>query len=152
MIWADIVSEICIPIEQVSLFHLVGFPLNVLCLLPHLVQNFDGPTPFCQNVAEKISQVRLPSTCLYSKNGSTFEITFYLSMQVCLEEKNTKLSNLAHVMTLYKTSTYTRDCFSWVNVVCRYLHEAFSDNTLSLVTYMSEVCALMPLSVEFSHH
>ncbi|XP_076002040.1 protein furry homolog isoform X2 [Genypterus blacodes] len=92
----------------------IGFPLNVLCLLPHLVQNFDGPTAFCQDVAEKISQV-------------------------CLEEKNTKLSNLAHVMTLYKTSAYTRDCFSWVNVVCRYLHEAFSDITLSLVTYMAEL-------------
>lgn len=44
-------------------------------------------------------------------------------------------------MTLYKTHSYTRDCFSWVNVVCRYLHEAFSDITLNLVTYMAEVCA-----------
>ncbi|KAF7648628.1 hypothetical protein LDENG_00153880 [Lucifuga dentata] len=93
----------------------IGFPLNVLCLLPHLVQHFDGPTLFCQEAAERISQV-------------------------CLEEKNTKLSNLAHVMTLYKTHAYTRDCSSWVNVVCRYLHEAFSDITLNLVTYMAEVC------------
>lgn len=63
--------------------------------------------------------------------------------QVCLEEKNAKLSNLAHVMTLYKTHSYTRDCSSWVNVVCRYLHEAFSDITLNLVTYMAEVRADM---------
>ncbi|XP_019114924.2 protein furry homolog isoform X2 [Larimichthys crocea] len=92
----------------------IGFPLNVLCLLPNLVQNFDGPTQFCRDVAERIAQV-------------------------CLEEKNSKLSNLAHVMTLYKTHSYTRDCFSWVNVVCRYLHEAFSDITLNLVTYMAEL-------------
>ncbi|KAM9318138.1 protein furry homolog isoform 2-T2 [Pholidichthys leucotaenia] len=92
----------------------IGFPLNVLCLLPHLVQNFDGPTQFCQDAAERIAQV-------------------------CLEEKNAKLSNLAHVMTLYTTRSYTRDCFSWVNVVCRYLHEAFSDIALSLVTYMAEL-------------
>ncbi|CAL8352659.1 unnamed protein product [Lota lota] len=92
----------------------IGFPLNVLCLLPHLVQNFDGPTLFCQDVAQRIAQV-------------------------CLEEKNAKLSNLAHVMTLYKTHAYTRDCFSWVNVVCRYLHEAFPDITLSMVTYMTEL-------------
>ncbi|XP_034459835.1 protein furry homolog isoform X2 [Hippoglossus hippoglossus] len=92
----------------------IGFPLNVLCLLPHLVQNFDGPSLFCQDVAERIAQV-------------------------CLEEKNSKLSNLAHVMSLYKTRSYTRDCFSWVNVVCRYLHEAFSDITLRLVTYMVEL-------------
>lgn len=61
--------------------------------------------------------------------------------QVCLVEKNTKLSHLAHVMTLYKTRSYTRDPFSWVSVVCRYLHEAFSDITLNMVTYMAEVRA-----------
>ncbi|KAG2457353.1 FRY protein, partial [Polypterus senegalus] len=58
---------------------------------------------------------------------------------VCIEEKNTKLSNLAHVMTLYKTHTYTRDCGTWVNVVCRYLHEAFPDITFNMVTYMAEL-------------
>ncbi|XP_036381260.1 protein furry homolog isoform X2 [Megalops cyprinoides] len=92
----------------------IGFPLNVLCLLPHLVQHFDCPTQFCKESAERIAQV-------------------------CQEEKNTKLSHLAHVMTLYKTHSYTRDSFSWVNVVCRYLHEAFSDITLSMVTYMAEL-------------
>ncbi|RVE65015.1 hypothetical protein OJAV_G00132060 [Oryzias javanicus] len=92
----------------------IGFPLNVLCQLPHLVHHFDAPTQFCQEVAEKIAQV-------------------------CHEEKNAKLSNLAHVMTLYKTRSYTRDCFSWVNVMCRYLHEAFPDVTLNLVTYMAEL-------------
>lgn len=61
--------------------------------------------------------------------------------QVCLVEKHTKLSHLAHVMTLYKTRSYTRDPFSWVSVVCRYLHEAFSDITLNMVTYMAEVSA-----------
>ncbi|KAK3531900.1 hypothetical protein QTP70_034408 [Hemibagrus guttatus] len=92
----------------------IGFPLNILCLLPHLVQHFDCPTQFYKDVAERIAQV-------------------------CIDEKNSKLSNLAHVMTLYKTHSYTRDCLSWVNVVCRYLHEAFSENTLCMVTYMAEL-------------
>ncbi|XP_053543375.1 protein furry homolog isoform X2 [Ictalurus punctatus] len=92
----------------------IGFPLNILCLLPHLVQHFDCPTQFCKDAAERIAQV-------------------------CLDEKNSKLSNLAHVMTLFKTHSYTRDCLSWVNVVCRYLHEAFSENTLCMVTYMAEL-------------
>ncbi|TRY66006.1 hypothetical protein DNTS_003783 [Danionella cerebrum] len=92
----------------------IGFPLNILCLIPHLVLHFDAPSQFCKDVAERISQV-------------------------CLEEKNSKLSNLAHVMTLYKTHSYTRDCFSWVNVVCRYIHETFSESTLSMVTYMTEL-------------
>uniref|UniRef100_A0A8C5CY41 Furry homolog a (Drosophila) n=1 Tax=Gadus morhua TaxID=8049 RepID=A0A8C5CY41_GADMO len=106
-------TPVCrVPVVDAS--QTIGFPLNVLCLLPHLVQNFDGPTLFCQDAAQRIAQV-------------------------CLEEKNAKLSNLAHVMTLYKTHAYTRDCFSWVNVVCRYLHEAFPDITLSMVTYMAEL-------------
>ncbi|XP_045064182.1 protein furry homolog [Coregonus clupeaformis] len=92
----------------------IGFPLNVLCLLPHLVQHFGRPTQFCKESAERIAQV-------------------------CLEEKNTKLSHLAHVMTLYKNRSYTRDPFSWVSVVCRYLHEAFADITLNMVTYMAEL-------------
>uniref|UniRef100_A0AAZ3PWP9 Furry homolog b (Drosophila) n=1 Tax=Oncorhynchus tshawytscha TaxID=74940 RepID=A0AAZ3PWP9_ONCTS len=92
----------------------IGFPLNVLCLLPHLVQHFGHPTQFCKESAERIAQV-------------------------CLEEKNTKLSHLAHVMTLYKNRSYTRDPFSWVSVVCRYLHEAFADITLNMVTYMAEL-------------
>uniref|UniRef100_A0AAR2LKV6 Furry homolog a (Drosophila) n=1 Tax=Pygocentrus nattereri TaxID=42514 RepID=A0AAR2LKV6_PYGNA len=71
-------------------------------------------------------------------NFFPFIITWF-NFQVCIEEKNAKLSNLAHVMTLYKTHLYTRDCFSWVNVVCRYLHEAFSENTVSMVTYMAEL-------------
>ncbi|KAG9351808.1 hypothetical protein JZ751_023059 [Albula glossodonta] len=116
----DLTLQLFCQLTPVSRVHVVdtsqaiGFPLNVLCLLPHLVQNFDCPTQFCKESAERIAQV-------------------------CLEEKNTKLSHLAHVMTLYKTHSYTRDSFSWVNVVCRYLHEAFSDITLSMVTYMAEL-------------
>uniref|UniRef100_A0A3Q3KBQ7 Furry homolog a (Drosophila) n=1 Tax=Monopterus albus TaxID=43700 RepID=A0A3Q3KBQ7_MONAL len=105
------------PVSQVPVVdtsQVIGFPLNVLCLLPHLVQNFDHPTPFCKAAADRIAQV-------------------------CLEEKHAKLSNLAHVMTVYKTHSYTRDCFSWVSVVCRYLHEAFSNITLNLVIYMAEL-------------
>uniref|UniRef100_A0A8D2J4S7 FRY microtubule binding protein n=1 Tax=Varanus komodoensis TaxID=61221 RepID=A0A8D2J4S7_VARKO len=105
------------PVSRVSMVdssQAIGFPLNVLCLLPHLIQHFDGPNQFCKDIAERIAQV-------------------------CLEEKNPKLSNLAHVMTLYKTHSYTRDCATWVNVVCRYLHEAFADVTLNMVTYLAEL-------------
>ncbi|ETE68380.1 Protein furry-like protein, partial [Ophiophagus hannah] len=105
------------PVSRVSMVdssQAIGFPLNVLCLLPHLIQHFDGPNQLCKDIAERIAQV-------------------------CLEEKNPKLSNLAHVMTLYKTHSYTRDCATWVNVVCRYLHEAFADTTLNMITYLAEL-------------
>ncbi|XP_075418885.1 protein furry homolog isoform X3 [Tenrec ecaudatus] len=101
-------------VPMVDASQAIGFPLNVLCLLPQLIQHFENPNQFCKDVAERIAQV-------------------------CLEEKNPKLSNLAHVMTLYKTHSYTRDCATWVSVVCRYLHEAYADITLSMVTYLAEL-------------
>lgn len=151
-----------------------GFPLNVLCLLPHFVQHFGHPTQFCKESAERIAQVLFYWTyskytisilnCrLYLLVKHIFHLTwivitlsnicylFFLSTsQVCLVEKHTKLSHLAHVMTLYKTRSYTRDPFSWVSVVCRYLHEAFSDITLNMVTYMAEVNILRLQLLNFS--
>ncbi|KAK7807964.1 hypothetical protein U0070_003036 [Myodes glareolus] len=91
-----------------------GFPLNILCLLPHLIQHFDSPTQFCKETASRIAKV-------------------------CAEEKCPTLVNLAHMMSLYSTHTYSRDCSNWINVVCRYLHDSFSDATFSLVTYLAEL-------------
>nr|XP_057928166.1 protein furry homolog-like isoform X1 [Doryrhamphus excisus] len=93
---------------------LAGFPLNILCLLPHLIQHFDSPTPFCKETADKIAKV-------------------------CAEEKSATLSNLAHMMSLYSTHSYSRDCPNWINVVCRYLHDAFAEITFNLVTYLAEL-------------
>ncbi|KAB1282899.1 Protein furry homolog-like, partial [Camelus dromedarius] len=36
---------------------LSGFPLNILCLLPHLIQHFDSPTQFCKETASRIAKV-----------------------------------------------------------------------------------------------
>ncbi|KAF4012968.1 hypothetical protein G4228_004399 [Cervus hanglu yarkandensis] len=93
---------------------LSGFPLNILCLLPHLIQHFDSPTQFCKETASRIAKV-------------------------CAEEKCPTLVNLAHMMSLYSTHAYSRDCSNWINVVCRYLHDSFSDTTFSLVTYLAEL-------------
>uniref|UniRef100_A0A3B3DQF1 Furry homolog, like n=1 Tax=Oryzias melastigma TaxID=30732 RepID=A0A3B3DQF1_ORYME len=91
-----------------------GFPLNILCLLPHLIQHFDSPTPFCKETADKIAKV-------------------------CADEKSATLSNLAHMMSLYSTHSYSRDCTNWINVVCRYLNDAFAEKILNLVTYLAEL-------------
>uniref|UniRef100_A0A452R0P4 FRY like transcription coactivator n=1 Tax=Ursus americanus TaxID=9643 RepID=A0A452R0P4_URSAM len=93
---------------------LSGFPLNILCLLPHLIQHFDSPTQFCKETASRIAKV-------------------------CAEEKCPALVNLAHMMSLYSAHAYSRDCANWINVVCRYLHDSFSDTTFNLVTYLAEL-------------
>ncbi|XP_066533696.1 protein furry homolog-like isoform X2 [Hoplias malabaricus] len=91
-----------------------GFPLNILCLLPHLILHFDSPTVFCKETADRIAKV-------------------------CAEEKSAKLANLAHMMSLYSTHSYSRDSTNWINVVCRYLHDAFAEITFNLVTYLAEL-------------
>ncbi|XP_012811143.1 protein furry homolog-like isoform X9 [Xenopus tropicalis] len=93
---------------------MAGFPLNILCLLPHLIQHFDNPNQFCRETADRIAKV-------------------------CAEEKTATLTNLAHMMSLYSTHSYSRDCANWINVVCRYLHDSFSDITFNLVTYLAEL-------------
>ena len=103
---------------------LQGFPLNILCLLPHLIQHFDSPTPFCKETAERIAKV-------------------------CAEEKSPTLANLAHMMSLYSTRSYSRDSTNWINVVCRYVHDSFADITFNLVTYLAEVSG-PPISTHLS--
>lgn len=52
-------------IHSILYFPVLGFPLNVLCLLPHLIQHFDSPNQFCKDVAERIAQVSKLFTVLY---------------------------------------------------------------------------------------
>lgn len=76
--------------------------------------------------------------CLDLKKNSNI-IKYGFAFQVCAEEKSPTLANLAHMMSLYSTHSYSRDCSNWINVVCRYLHDSFSDATFNLITYLAEV-------------
>lgn len=73
----------------------LGFPLNILCLLPHLIQHFDNPTQFCKETADRIAKVckvmpgevsrslyqhcfcifRLPYVILLGDSNSNIELT-----------------------------------------------------------------------------
>eukprot|EP00058_Branchiostoma_floridae_P025945 XP_002611435.1 hypothetical protein BRAFLDRAFT_63933 [Branchiostoma floridae] len=90
-----------------------GFPLNVLALMPYLINHYDSPDKFCTECAENIAEV-------------------------CLE-KSKKLHNLAHIMSLYSNHTFGKPCKSWVSAVCKYLHDAYSDISLTLLTFLVEV-------------
>lgn len=73
-------------------------------------------------------------------------IKYGFAFQVCAEEKSPTLANLAHMMSLYSTHSYSRDCSNWINVVCRYLHDSFSDATFNLITYLAEVSFLLEVA------
>lgn len=66
-----------------------GFPLNVLCLLPHFVQHFGHPTQFCKESAERIAQVFFHLTdSKYIISNLTFRLYFAFETQFAFEMKS----------------------------------------------------------------
>ncbi|KAG8003464.1 Protein furry-like protein-like [Nibea albiflora] len=69
-----------------------GFPLNILCLLPHLIQHFDSPTPFCKETADKIA--KLLEKGLPSMQQSLLQIIYSLLSHIDLSAAPVKQFNL----------------------------------------------------------
>ena len=42
-------------------FHILGFPMNVMALLPYLVYQYEEPNEFCVEAATRIAEVGLTS-------------------------------------------------------------------------------------------
>ena len=67
----------------------LAFPMNVIALLPYMVQNYEDANDVCIDSAENIVAV------------------------VSTDQKHKKLENLATVMTLYSRRTFNRESFQW---------------------------------------
>ena len=65
----------------------LAFPMNVIALLPYMVQNYEDANDLCIVSADRIAEI------------ST--------------EKHKKLENLATVMTLYSRRTFSKESFQW---------------------------------------
>ncbi len=65
----------------------LAFPMNVMALLPYMVQHYEDANELCIRSAENIALVS--------------------------SEKNKKLENLATVMTLYSRRTFSKESFQW---------------------------------------
>ena len=65
----------------------LAFPMNVIALLPYMVQNYEDANELCIESADRIAEI------------ST--------------EKHKKLENLATVMTLYSRRTFNKESFQW---------------------------------------
>ena len=65
----------------------LAFPMNVIALLPYMVQNYEDANDLCIESADRIADI------------ST--------------EKHKKLENLATVMTLYSRRTFSKESFQW---------------------------------------
>ncbi|XP_077984034.1 protein furry homolog-like [Glandiceps talaboti] len=98
-----------------------GFPMNIIALLPNLAAHFENPDDFCKECAENIAQI-------------------------CLEKYPNKLDSLATVMDMYSKKTYSKDRQSWTYAVCKYVHDAFQQLSIAMLTFLVEVLEKGPIA------
>ena len=100
----------------------LAFPMNVIALLPYLVQNYEDANDVCIESAESIAYV------------ST--------------EKHKKLENLATVMTLYSKGTFSKESLQWTKCVVKYLYDLYSRFSFNMLGFLVEVLEKGPAGVQ----
>ncbi|KAI1241934.1 hypothetical protein IHE44_0005442 [Lamprotornis superbus] len=91
------------PVSRISMVdssQAIGFPLNVLCLLPHLIQHFDSPNQFCKDIAERIAQ--LLEKGLPSMQQSLLQMIYSLLSYMDLSAIPVKQFNMEVLKTIEK--------------------------------------------------
>ncbi|XP_038055333.1 protein furry homolog-like isoform X2 [Patiria miniata] len=96
-----------------------GFPMNIVALLPYLIQHFDRPDTLANEIAYNIGRV--------------------------CQERYTRMAPLSTVLTMYRDRTYNRDSKAWTSVVCRYIHNAYSQFSIAMMTFLIEVLEKGPM-------
>ena len=100
----------------------VAFPMNLIALLPYMVQHYEDANELCIHSAENIAAVS--------------------------SEKNKKLENLATVMTLYSRRTFSKESFQWTKCVVKYLHDLYSRYSFNMLGFLVEVLEKGPTSTQ----
>ncbi|GAB1603756.1 protein furry-like isoform X6 [Argonauta hians] len=100
----------------------LGFPLNVISLLPYLVQNYEDPGKKCRQAAENISKM--------------------------CTQLSEQLENLATVMSLYSRGTFNKDSLQWTKCVVKYLLDVYLSASLSMVTLLVEILEKGPTTFQ----
>ena len=103
-------------------FQDLGFPMNVIALLPYMVQHYEDANDLCILSAENIAVVS--------------------------SEKNKKLENLATVMTLYSRRTFSKESFQWTKCVVKYLHDLYSRYSFNMLSFLVEVLEKGPSTTQ----
>ena len=77
---------------------------------------------------------KILTTCI--KHGNQ---VYLVTLQVCQEQKYQKMAPLSTVLGMYRERTYNRDSKAWTSVVCKYLHNAYSQFSIAMMTFLIEV-------------
>ncbi|XP_042223634.1 protein furry-like [Homarus americanus] len=99
-----------------------AFAINVIALLPYMLQNYEDANALCIQASENIAQV--------------------------CNEKGKELENLATVMTLYSRRNFSKESFQWTKCVVKYLHDSYAHLSLSLMAFLVEVLEKGPTTVQ----
>ncbi|XP_042872601.1 protein furry-like isoform X6 [Penaeus japonicus] len=99
-----------------------SFAINVIAMLPYMLQNYEDANTLCIQSAENIAQV--------------------------CNKKGKQLENLATVMTLYSRRNFSKESFQWTKCVVKYLHDSYASLSLSLMAFLVEVLEKGPASVQ----
>ncbi|XP_029213132.2 LOW QUALITY PROTEIN: protein furry homolog [Acropora millepora] len=89
-----------------------GCALNMLALLPYMLEHFKEPDEFCKTCAENF-------------------------VQVCHGSGN--LAHLSKLYEMYLEKTYHRPMSTWIDSVCRYINDSFAHLARSHITFLLEV-------------
>ncbi|XP_033646304.1 protein furry homolog-like isoform X1 [Asterias rubens] len=109
----------CTHLRVIDPTQAAGFPLNIVALLPYLIQHFDLPDKLAMEIAHNIGKV--------------------------CQERYTRMAPLSTVLTMYRDRTYNRDSKAWTSVVCRYIHNAYSQFSIAMMTFLIEVLEKGPM-------
>ena len=63
-------------------------------------------------------------------------------------EKSKKLENLSTVMTLYSRRTFSKESLQWTKCVVKYLYDAYSHLSLTMLSFLVEVLEKGPPTVQ----
>ncbi|XP_014783664.1 protein furry, partial [Octopus bimaculoides] len=100
----------------------LGFPINVIALLPYLIHHYENPSSECREAADRISQM--------------------------CGQQSEKLHNLATVMSLYSRGTFNKDSSQWTKCVVKYLLDVYACTSLSMITFLVEVLERGPINYQ----
>ncbi|GAB1608168.1 protein furry-like isoform X4, partial [Argonauta hians] len=100
----------------------LGFPINVIALLPYLIHHYENPSPECREAADRINQM--------------------------CGQQSEKLHNLATVMSLYSRGTFNKDSSQWTKCVVKYLLDVYACTSLSMITFLVEVLERGPINYQ----
>jgi hypothetical protein len=96
--------------------------MNVMALLPYLVEHYDEPTKMCADAATHIADV--------------------------CQSYSPRLDNLATVMTQYSRQAFTKGAFQWTKCVVHHLYAVYSSLSDQMVAFLVEVLDKGPVGTQ----